>query len=96
MRLQEGVTKRTADPDQKRACFFAIAKRLPLELQMLLVHRVYDSKDSVLTKDSEERKKEQICQEGNTGGANDGDTPFFQVLTESWRCELDQHGIAVK
>jgi len=34
--------------------FFAIAKRMPMELQMILCHRVVgSSKDSILSKDSE-------------------------------------------
>ena len=42
----------TADPDTVR--FFAIASELPIELQMMLCHRVFDSKEqSILRQDSE-------------------------------------------
>jgi hypothetical protein len=40
--------------DSKTASFFAIAKKLPTELQMILCHRVYRSgRDTILLKDSE-------------------------------------------
>ena len=54
LQLRAGLASTTTASDAAATRYFAIAKRLPMELQMLLCHRVVGSmKQNILRKDSE-------------------------------------------
>ena len=53
LQLKPAIDDDTPNPVSATTRFFVIASKLPMELQMILCHRVVGSKQNILRKDSE-------------------------------------------